>query len=744
MTFQQNRAIGPDMGLYRVLVAVRDEHDLRPLLRLACGLARARDGEVHLLTVTRGGAQPSWLKLPHDCRDTPVDVVVRSGRNAGAVILQECQQLEPDTLILGWSGHLNRGRYTLGRTLDPVIQSAPCDVIVLHGECADSVRHILIPVAGGPNAPHAFGIARALAPEAEIAALYVALERLGPAEVLLGQDRLNALARDWGDPSHVQARVVRAKGPVEGILDEAARGYDLLIVGAGRENVVDRFLFGDIPQAILARSPIPAMVVRRRLTHVRSLMQRTWVRIFGLMPSLTVQEQAKVYKTLRRGARPSTDFFIAITLASAVASLGLLLDSPAVIIGAMLIAPLMSAILGMGLSIVKGDQRFFWRALSTTVRGMLLAICTGFVVGLVVPGASLTQEILSRANPTLLDLGVALVSGAAAAYAISRPDVSAALTGVAIAAALAPPLTSVGIGLVLRRWWIAGGALLLFLANMVSIVAASGITFLLLGFRPEPDQPGRTVILRRGIQSITVLLLLVAIPLGVLTRQSLRELRFHQAIESALHIELAQVPGAELVRWEVAGDSSDDTLHLDVIIRVPRTLAYQDARALQERVARHLNRTVALSLSIVPTTRLQAYIPPTPTPTGVPTVTPTPTPTETPMPTPTPTLTPTETPAPPPTPAPTPTPTPTPWVLVVTRVGGVGLRVRYSPGGVVVGSLRKGTSVVVMDGPVTLEGQTWYRVFSAADQLEGWVAGDYLVPVVTPQVENVSLFVTEL
>jgi uncharacterized hydrophobic protein (TIGR00271 family) len=688
VALQQNPAVGPDAIPYRVLVAIRDERDLHPLLRLACALARARGGWVHLFTVTRGGTQPSWLKLPDDCHDVPVDVVVRAGKNVGAVILQELQQLEPDTLILGWSGRLNRGRYLLGRTLDPVIQAAPCDVIVLRGECVERMQRILIPVAGDPNAPRAFDIARALASEVEVTALYVALQRLGPAEVLLGQDVLAALVRDLHDPSHIHTRVVQAAGPVEGILGELVRGYDLLILGASGANIGGRFLFGEVPQAVLVNSPVPVMVVRYRLMYLRSFVQRIWVRIFGLVPKLTVQERAKVRETVRRGSQPSTDFFVLITLASAIASLGLLLNSPAVVIGAMLVAPLMSAILGMGLGIVEGDQRFFWRALSTTARGMFLAIFTGFVVGLVVPGASLTQEILGRASPTLLDLGVALISGATAAYAISRPDASAALAGVAIAAALAPPLTTVGIGLVLRRWWVAGGALLLFLTNMVSIVAAGGLTFFLLGFRPELDRPDRHVILRRGTQSIAVLLLLVTIPLGVLTNRSLGELRLHQAVESALHAELAQMPGAEMVHWEIASEGDDDTLHLDVTIRVPQTMAYQDARALQEMVARRLGRPVALSLSVVPTTWLRAYV--------------------------------------------SPAPTPTPWVLVVNRVGAMGLRVRYSPGGVVVGYLQEGTSVVVTGGPVTLKDRAWYRVFSAVDQMEGWVAGDYLAPSAIP------------
>ena len=711
---------------YQVLVTLRDELSLCPLLRLGCALARAQGGTVCLLTVTHDGIKPAWLELSDDCHGVSVDIVVRPGKNVGEVILDEFRQRKPDTLILGWSGRASQGRYFLGRTLDPVIQRAPCDVIVLHGEYMDDVRRVLIPVAGGPNAPRAFAIARTLAPGAEITALYVAPERFGPSEARLGRDVLDALLRDLDDTSLVHARVTHAEGPVEGILAEAEKSYDLLILGASGSDLVDRFLIGDIPQAILSNSPTPVMVVRYRLSYMNSLMRRLWMRIFGLVPSLTVQEQAQVYRTMRRGSQPSTDFFVLITLASAIASLGLLLDSPAVIIGAMLVAPLMSAILGMGLSIVEGDQRFFWRALSTTLRGMFLAILTGFLVGLAVPGPSLTQEILSRANPSLLDLGVALISGAAAAYAVSRRDVPAALAGVAIAAALAPPLTTVGIGLRLQRWWIAGGALLLFLTNMVSIVAAGGLMFFLLGFRPEPHEPGRSVILRRGMRSIALLLLLVTIPLAVLTGQSLQQVHLHQAIESALHADVAQVPGADLVRWQVIGEDEDGTLQLDVTIRVPRTLAYQDARDFQERLTRELDHPVALSLSIVPTTRLQAYVPPTPTPTGVPTATPTPTPTPAATPTATPTRTHTPTTTPTPTAIPTPTVTPTPWALTVTQVGATGLRVRYSPGGIVVGSLREDTAVVVTAGPVTLKGQAWYRVFSAADQIEGWVAGDYL------------------
>lgn len=599
-------------------------------------------------------------------------------------------------LVVGWNGQLNQGRHLLGRNLDPIIQHAPCDVIVLHDRCPHHLKRILVPVAGGPNAPEAFGIAQALDPEAQITALYVASQRLGMRDVLLGEERLNTVTQDLPNAGIVRKQVVQAGDPVEGILDEAEAGYDLMIVGAGGGTVVDRFIFGDIPQALLMDSPIPVMIIRRRLTYLRTFGQRLWTRIFGLLPTLTIQEQAAIYKTMRRSSRPSTDFFVMITLTAGIAALGLLLNSPAVIIGAMLVAPLMTAILGMGLSIVMGDTRFFWISASTTVRGMLLAVITGLLVALVVPGDAVTNEILSRVHPTLLDLGVALVSGVAAAYAISRRDVSAALAGVAIAAALAPPLTTVGIGVQMRDWTIAGGALLLFLTNMVSIVASGGLMFFLLGFHPDPSRPGRSRILQRGVRSVAVLLLLVTLPLGLLTHQSLQEVRLRENIEATLQQEIAQETGAQLVSWQMQGEAPDGTLHLDVTIRTLHSLSYQDAKLLQEQIAARLERPVALALSMVPTARLQAYIPPTPTPTGAPTA--------------------------------TPTATATPRLRVVSdEVDPGGLCVRYSPGGLEVARIAGGTTVIVLVGPVTVDETPWMQIRNLDGTLQGWVVAGYLL-----------------
>ena len=718
---------------YRAMIAVRDADDLCLLMQFGYNLARNEGGDVWIVTVNQKGERPDWLdteRIRNELQaDVEVHVAVKEGANVAAGILDEVQARDPDVLFLGWSGQIRRsGRYTLGRTLDPLIQSVPCDVMVLRGECPKQMARILIPVAGGPHATRAIDLALTMAPEAEVTALYVAIDRLGPAEELIGHERLKDIRRRTTDSQRVRPKVVASATPVKGIIGEARQDYDMMIIGAGEENVVGRFLFGNIPQMILQRTPIPTLVMRSRLTQLDTLHRRIWQNIFGLAPVLNTHEQAEVYKNVHRNSRPSADFFVMITLAAAIATIGLLLDNPAVIIGAMIVAPLMTPILGMGLSLVMGDSRFFWISFSTTFRGILLAIITSLLIASITPGASITAEVLGRAKPTVMDLAVALISGAAAGYALCRKNVSAALAGVAIAAALAPPLTVIGIGIILRAWQVAGGALVLFLTNVISIVAAGGLVFFLLGFRPNPKEARSAKVLQRGSRGVAFLLVIVTIFLGVLTWQSFREINHRQQIEAALQAEIATLPHAELIAWRLEPNSEDEALYLDVTVRSSRSIGYLEARHLQEQIAARLEQPVALSLSSVPTNRLQAYVPPTPTstspptPTGAPTATPTPTSTPIPTSTPTPTTTPTPT----PTSTITPTPTPTPRVLFVYDVGSGGLRVRYAPDSEVMGRLPENTRVVVIDGPIILDETPWYRVRDPNTYLEGWVSGNYL------------------
>jgi uncharacterized hydrophobic protein (TIGR00271 family) len=424
---------------YHVLVAVGDREQLRPLLAVGGALTRVQGGGVTLLCVTPDGARPDWLVVPEPRGDVPVNVLVRPGRDAGAVILATVRADPPDLLLLGWRGSPGRGRYLLGSTLDPVIRYAPCDVAVARAndgpggpagrdlaQVLGDVRRVLVPAAGGPNAPLALELALHLSPDVQVTALYVARDALGQAEVALGYERLNTTLSPWADESRVQSKVVQATAIIEGILAEAGAGYDLMLIGATRESFIDRVLFGNVPQAVAIRASVPIIVVRHRAGRVETLLRRAWWGLFDALPTLTIAERAEVYRDVRRGARPRVDFFVMSGLAAAIAALGLLLNSPAVIIGAMLVAPLMQAVIGLGLGVVQGDLRLLRLAISATLRGALLAIAVSLLMGLVVPDGSPTAEMLSCARPTLLDLSVALVSGAAGAYALCRKDVSGA------------------------------------------------------------------------------------------------------------------------------------------------------------------------------------------------------------------------------------------------------------------------------------------------------------------------------
>ena len=721
---------------HRILVAIGQQEDLRALVPTALALAHALHGEIRLVTVTRRGHPPSWFEAPQDCEGIALEVVTRAGRNVGAAVVAESRLYSADLLLIGAPARPPKRRLSMGHILDPVVQGVACEVIVQRGTLERPIRRVLIPAAGGPNAPRAFGLARALAPQAQITALYVANVNLGPAEIVLGQERLQAMLErlPLEVRQGVEARVVQAPSPALGILSELPKGYDLIILGAGNEGLVGRFLFGDMAQEILSRAPIPAMVVRRRLGYVGSFWRQLWIWVFGFLQPLSVQEQAEIQRTLRVGARPTADFFVMSTLAASLAALGLLMDSGAIIIGAMIVAPLMTAILGMGLGLVLGDRRFLWRAGATTVRGALLAIVTGMLVGLLVPGAQATDQVRAFATPSVLDLAVALVAGAAAAYAICRKEVSAALAGVAVAASLTPPLVDMGLGVALREPSTVWGAGLMFLANLIAIIATGGFVFLWMGFRPQPDAPDRAVARRRGFIVMGLLLVLITAPLATLTRLSLQRMRLERTIVAAVEAELGGMPDSELVDWSYVMND-DGVLSLDLTLRVVQPLSYRQARELQTAIAQRLGRTVALSLSAVPTTRLRAYVPPTSTPAPLitasptPTFMPTPTPSHTATPTPTssPTVTATWTPTPRPSSTATPEPTATPWLMRVASVGAAGLRVRYAPDGPVVGHLESGETVLVLEGPVQVDGTLWYRVMASRLYLEGWVSAEYLV-----------------
>jgi len=425
---------------------------------------------------------------------------------------------------------------------------------------------------------------------------------------------------------------------------------------------------------------------------------------------VTLERRAEVQVQLRDSCTPDFDFFLLVLLSAVIATLGLLTDSAAVIIGAMLVAPLMSPIIGIGLASLTGDARLFRDSGVALFRGALLAILMAVLLAWVnrsLPFVTLQElpvEVTSRTRPSPIDLTIALAGGMAAAFALVMPSISAALPGVAIATALMPPLCTIGIGVAMGRWDVAGGAALLFLTNAVTIAFAAMLVFFALGFSPGRKSGRRAP---RALLVSAGFTLVLLVPLTLLSARFFRDATENRQINSVVGTQVATM-GAELIDLNVV--QQGDTLHMTVPLRVSRQLSYQDVVDLQQSVALQLQRPVSIVVNQVVAAQLDPLVPPTftITPTAA-TYTPTVTYTST--------TTATYTPSPTPIP---PTPTASPQLAQISPDTVPTLALVQQPGGPSIGAIRPGDFVTVLYETQVHNGLVWWQVRDVDGRI-GWL-----------------------
>jgi uncharacterized hydrophobic protein (TIGR00271 family) len=237
---------------------------------------------------------------------------------------------------------------------------------------------------------------------------------------------------------------------------------------------------------------------------------------FRWLPILAREERREILAHLQETASWNVDFVVMMGLSAALASLGLLNNATTVVIGAMLVAPLMSPLLGAGFALVQGNVVLFRDCLKAMGYGIAVSLLASLAMGLATPAHDPSPEIAARGNVNVLDLGIALVSGMAAAYAGVRPKLAATIVGVAIAAALLPPLAVVGIAAASAEWLLSGMAAVLFLTNLVAIVLGAAIVFKVMGVRARSTDESQTPVWARRMGMILVLATVVLVyPLGL-------------------------------------------------------------------------------------------------------------------------------------------------------------------------------------------------------------------------------------
>jgi len=212
--------------------------------------------------------------------------------------------------------------------------------------------------------------------------------------------------------------------------------------------------------------------------------------LFARFRAIDEQQKSLVVRKLMEYSTPDFDYFYLVALSVLMATFGLMLDSGAIVIGSMLIAPLMYPVLGVSLGLVMSNYSVLGRSITTLIKSLggalILSTAGAFFFG--EPEMYMTAEVLTRTEPTILHLFVAIVAGAAVAYVLSRPEWSDTLPGVAISVALIPPLAAIGIGLAAFSATIIKGATIILLLNLAGIIGTAMVIFLLMNLSEAKKQ----------------------------------------------------------------------------------------------------------------------------------------------------------------------------------------------------------------------------------------------------------------
>ncbi len=308
-----------------------------------------------------------------------------------------------------------------------------------------------------------------------------------------------------------------------------------------------------------------------------------------LRRNMTPERRKSIYQRISDPSKPSGAYYLLVCLSAIIATFGLLANSTAVVIGAMLVAPLMSPIFGIALGLSIGDRRLFRTAILAELAGMVLAVGLPVLIGLIPLRPDFGAEILARTQPTVYDVLIALASGLAGAYALVNEKISPALPGVAIATALVPPLASCGLNIAAGNWTLAGGAFLLFAVNFVAIEFAAAFMFTWFGVVEFPKASNGTL-LRTIFQRLGISLLVLLLAASFMTQTLIKvvgERKLDKDIRTVLNTQLAAYAGARLS--DVKFDTANDGLQVMATVITPQEVDPSKVTKLEEALQSGIN-----------------------------------------------------------------------------------------------------------------------------------------------------------
>lgn len=303
----------------------------------------------------------------------------------------------------------------------------------------------------------------------------------------------------------------------------------------------------------------------------------------------TAESLNQLIQMLYAESHLNVPYVILIVTSCAIATFGLLSNSAAVIIGAMVIAPLMLPIRGLALAALIGEFKMFWQATLALIVGTLMAIGMSWTIGVMVGLEVYGSEIMARSQPNLLDLGIAVAAGAVSAYAVAEPRVSNTLAGTAIAVALMPPVCTIGLGIAQLNPRLSIGAALLYFTNLLGITLACMAVFVIVGYIPLHQS-------RRPLTVATALTGLLVIPLAISFTRLIDQARLQNQVREALTRGTLTFQRLDLLGMETDWVSNPPVVRVNVRAREPVTP--KQVALMEEFIQQRMQRPFRLVLQV--------------------------------------------------------------------------------------------------------------------------------------------------
>jgi len=516
-----------------------------------------------------GAEEMLWLAAEaiSEIQDMEVPLFVMRHPAPARAIIDAIQEREIELLCVGMDFTLPKDT-TINRLGRRLLRFAPCKMFVLDPGNEDGSRYqrLLLPT-GLHLGAFALRTAASLAEKLDctVTPFEVGSYFGTDSREVAHRSLLSKLKEAGIEVSKWVKPAVTLTGKTWKSVVNKSRDSDLMLAGTTAIREVRKFRVEEKKQ-IGPEGPKVAIGLVRSWTRERkpSRINMMASHIFSWLPTLEATDRIDLFDRLQVGARWNVDFMMMMCLSTAIASLGLIQNSTAVVIGAMVVAPLMTPLIGAGLALVQGNTIFFRDSIKAMGFGIGAALLISLFLGFLVPMEELTPELLARGAPTIIDLGVAFLSGAAAAYAVARPSLLGALAGVAIAAALVPPLATVGISLAEGAWKVSEGAAILFATNLVAIILGAAFIYHRLGIQGSRLRKGLPLWGRRTVLFLSLLAVILTAPLGYRLAHQLREgqarpytLPVSQSVKKAIKERVHQEYGVTFISASRFGVESD-------------------------------------------------------------------------------------------------------------------------------------------------------------------------------------------